>query len=685
MEGAAMQEQVTILMVDDHQENLLALEAVLASSSYRLIGLSSGEDALRYILKENISDLAVILLDVQMPGMNGFETAKLIKAREKSKEIPIIFITAISKSIEHVLQGYHAGSIDYIFKPFNPDLLRMKVEAFVKLHRYHKQIQQQGEMLQRRTRELELMNKVLAKTEAMARMVGDTSVDTFVTFDIRGQIMSVNPAVKRMFQIAEQELKGEHINVLIPGLMVVSNADCSHSLEDPEPEFGLPLNRVVETMGRRNDGQRFCVECHISEANLGEHRFYVCSIRDITEKKQLEEDRKQKTSLLENMVRERTRELLSANEKLKKSQERFIKIFRSSPCLMSIRRVDDGKFIDVNESWLSFSGYEYDEVIGLSCDKLKLVFGETNESAEDAFIQHPGRNLKIRYTTKNGDVRDGLLSTEVIEVNEEKCILKVITDITEKVIYEKEVARLARLNLVGEMAAGIAHEIRNPMTTIHGFLQLSRKNDGNIPNEYIDMMLDELNRANSIITEYLTLAKNKTTDLRPRDLNSIIESLYPLIQAEATLTDKYAMMDYGECPQLLLDEKEIRQLILNLTINGIEAMPAGGTLRVKTFSDHDCVVLEISDQGGGIKEEDLEKLGTPFFTTKEQGTGLGLAVCYSIAARHGAVIDVHTSEKGTTFSVRFRQSKKISDRKQVTEIEESKEAAITVKSIGAKM
>jgi two-component system, sporulation sensor kinase E len=671
MEGANMQELVTILMVDDHQENLLALEAVLVSRSYRLVGLSSGEDALRYILKEDISDLAVILLDVQMPGMNGFETAKLIKARERSKEIPIIFITAISKSIEHVLEGYHAGSIDYIFKPFNPELLRMKVEAFVKMHRYHKQIQLQGEMLQRRTRELELMNKVLAKTEAMARMVGENCVDTFVTFDIWGRIMSVNPAVKRMFDVSEQELKGEHINMLIPGLMAVSTNDKggSPSLEESDPVFRLPQNRMVETMGRRNDGQRFSVECHISEASLGEHRFYVCSIRDITEKKQLEEDRKQKTSLLENMVRERTRELLSANERLKKSQERFIKIFRSSPCLMAIRRVEDKKYIDVNESWLALSGYEYDEVIGYACDKLKLVFDETNESAEDAIVQHPSRNLKIRYTTKNGEVRDGLLSTEVIEVNEEKCILKVITDITEKVIYEKEVARLARLNLVGEMAAGIAHEIRNPMTTIHGFLQLSRKNNGNIPNEYIDMMLDELNRANSIITEYLTLAKNKTTDLHPRDLNSIIESLYPLIQAEATLTDKFALMDYGDCPQLLLDEKEIRQLILNLTINGIEAMPAGGTLRVRTYSDHDQVVLEIADQGEGIKVENLEKLGTPFFTTKEQGTGLGLAVCYSIASRHGASIDVHTSDKGTTFSVRFRSPKKLAEPEQAVEAE----------------
>jgi two-component system, sporulation sensor kinase E len=643
-----MQDQVTILMVDDHQENLFTLEAVLAPRAYRLVGLSSGEDALRYILKEDISDVAVILMDVQMPGMNGFEAAKLIKSRDKSREIPIIFITAISKSIEHVLEGYHAGSVDYVFKPFNPDLLRFKVEAFVKMHRYHRKIKRQGAMLQRRTRELELMNKVLAKTEAMARLVGDTSVDTFVTFDGKGRIMSVNPAVKKMFGIKENALLGEHINGLIPGLLAGLESGSE------TPEFQIPVNRVVETFGIRSDGTRISVECHIGEAVLEEHRFYVCSIRDITEKKRLEEERQQKTSLLENMVRERTRELLSANEKLKKSQERFKMIFRSSPSLISIRRIDDKRYIDVNESWLAYSGFHYNEVVGTSADILQVVIDSNMESVDDWFSAYPLRNMKIRYTTKSGEARDGLLSTEVIEVDEEKCLLIVITDITEKVVYEKEVSRLARLNLVGEMAAGIAHEIRNPMTTIHGFLQLSKKNKGSIPNEYIDMMLDELNRANSIITEYLTLAKNKTTDLRMCDLNSIIESLHPLIQAEATLTDKFMVVAYGSCPKLMLDEKEIRQLILNLAINGIEAMPPGGTLNIKTYQENEEVVLEIADQGEGIKEADLEKLGTPFFTTKENGTGLGLAMCYSIAARHKATIDVHTSNTGTVFCVRFR-------------------------------
>ncbi|MFA4886504.1 MAG: ATP-binding protein, partial [Desulfotomaculaceae bacterium] len=109
-----------------------------------------------------------------------------------------------------------------------------------------------------------------------------------------------------------------------------------------------------------------------------------------------------------------------------------------------------------------------------------------------------------------------------------------------------------------------------------------------------------------------------------------------------------------DIPYIDLDEKEIRQLILNLVRNGFEAMPSGGTLTIKTFRDSGEVVLAVKDGGKGIGPEILEKIGTPFFTTKDTGTGLGLAVCYSIAARHNARIEIETGPKGTNFYVRFK-------------------------------
>ena len=128
---------VEILLVDDRPENLLALEAILEPLNQTLIRAHSGDEALRKLL---LHDFAVILLDVQMPGINGFETARIIKSRERTKYIPIIFLTAISKEEEYVFEGYSVGAVDYLAKPFKPDILRSKVGVFVELYQKQRQL-----------------------------------------------------------------------------------------------------------------------------------------------------------------------------------------------------------------------------------------------------------------------------------------------------------------------------------------------------------------------------------------------------------------------------------------------------------------------------------------------------------------------------------------------------------------
>ncbi|MFX4263350.1 MEDS domain-containing protein [Pelotomaculum propionicicum] len=230
-------------------------------------------------------------------------------------------------------------------------------------------------------------------------------------------------------------------------------------------------------------------------------------------------------------------------------------------------------------------------------------------------------------------------------------------DMTEQKMIQEEMARLDRLNLIGEMAAGIGHEVRNPMTTIKGFLQLLSEKDRYLQDrEFLDLMIDELDRANSIISEFLSLAKNKNVDIKKRNLNKILNSILPLIQADGQVKDKYINLETQVVSDLLLDEKEIRQLVLNLVRNGLEAMSPGGKMEIRTYSEEDEVVLTVKDSGKGIEPEILEKIGIPFYTTKENGTGLGLAVCYSIASRHNAKIDIKTGTEGTTFSVRFKKT-----------------------------
>ena len=158
-------DRVSILLVDDRPENLLALEAILEPLGQELIRANSGPEALKKVLEV---DLSVILLDVQMPGMNGFEVAEIIKSRERSRTIPIIFLSAISKEDAYVFKGYSMGAVDYVFKPFNPDVLRSKVAVFVDLFLKQREIQRQGDLLREsQKRELELEHRTsLLETEA---------------------------------------------------------------------------------------------------------------------------------------------------------------------------------------------------------------------------------------------------------------------------------------------------------------------------------------------------------------------------------------------------------------------------------------------------------------------------------------------------------------------------------------
>ena len=228
------------------------------------------------------------------------------------------------------------------------------------------------------------------------------------------------------------------------------------------------------------------------------------------------------------------------------------------------------------------------------------------------------------------------------------------TDITEQKIQQKELARLERLNVIGQLAAGISHEVRNPLTTVRGFLQLfSAKPKYQPEKENFALMISEIDRANDIIADFLSLAKSNLNNSKLFNLNDVIAKIFPMLQADAFHNNKEVSLDLTPLNDIVINENEIKQLILNLVRNALEASPECAEVIIRTYQKNGRHILEVEDHGAGIPEDIQAKIGTPFFTTKEAGTGLGLAISMGIVQRHGAILDFVTGNRGTTFRIIF--------------------------------
>ncbi|SEG76996.1 ATP-binding protein [Paenibacillus sp. UNC499MF] len=253
-----------------------------------------------------------------------------------------------------------------------------------------------------------------------------------------------------------------------------------------------------------------------------------------------------------------------------------------------------------------------------------------------------------------------LLDSNLLRDNEDQIVgaYIIFKDVTNLRSLEAQVQRSDRLAMIGQIAAGTAHEIRNPLTSIKGFLQVLKKTfeskDMAKEQGYIDVMLDEINRVNELVNEFLLLGKPKNVLLQKIDVSTVIKGILPIINNEAILHKVH--MNYEESrglPPVIADQELLKQVFLNICKNGIEALTDGGTLTIAEKLDPDgrFVNIEVHDTGPGIPVYVIDKIFDPFFTTKEEGTGLGLSVCQRIVHDMGGHIRVSSKGYGTTFTV----------------------------------
>jgi PAS domain S-box-containing protein len=306
LEGAAeSQPPVEILIVDDRPENLLALEAILEPLGQVLVRAHSGDEALRLLLTH---DFAMILLDVQMPGINGFETARLIKSRERTKYIPIIFLTAISKDEEYIFEGYSVGAVDYMAKPFQPDILRSKVNVFVDLFQKQRQLAAQQQLLadaQRRELELRHMREIYESEARFSEIVG-SAMDAIVVFDADGRISLFNAAAERMFCAPASTATGANVREYFPEPVRDETLEriCRGSTtgEGTCATEQLESEHVLAFTGKRATGEEFPIEATASCLDIRGKRTYTLIVRDISERRRAEEALQRQATSLERAM-----------------------------------------------------------------------------------------------------------------------------------------------------------------------------------------------------------------------------------------------------------------------------------------------------------------------------------------------------------------------------------------------
>jgi len=218
-------------------------------------------------------------------------------------------------------------------------------------------------------------------------------------------------------------------------------------------------------------------------------------------------------------------------------------------------------------------------------------------------------------------------------------------------LAEQALAHADSLSVIGQLAAGVAHEIRNPLATLKGFIQLLQA--GLYKKEYFDILLSELDRIQFIVDQFLQLAKPQQTEFTYHNPVELMNDIIALLTSQANLCNVTIHTEYlHDVPLIQCDQRQLKQVFLNLLKNAIEAMPDGGNIVVTIKRSENELLIRIADEGCGIAPDQLAKLGEPFYSTKEKGMGLGLMVCYRIIENHGGTIRVESEVgKGTTFSI----------------------------------
>jgi len=384
--------------------------------------------------------------------------------------------------------------------------------------------------------------------------------------------------------------------------------------------------------------------------------------------------------VLKALVQAKERLKQKAEEKLRESEERYRKTFDASPYSITISRLSDSRFLEVNEAFCKMTGYSKEEVIGKTSFDLNLYISTADRNRLLDALKTDGEvtNLETQFRKKNGEVIIGLFSARTLQYEGHECMVALVADITERKEAEKERERLEaqlrqaqKMEAIGTLAGGIAHDFRNILQAIMGYSEILMLDldEAGVGQEEVREIRRAAERASELTQQLLTFGRKVESKLRPVDLNHEIRQAHKLLERILPKTISIQLNLDKDIEKINADPAQIEQVLLNLAINARDAMPDGGRLIIETgavkLDEKYCemhlgarpgkyALLSVTDTGQGMDKETVEHIFEPFYTTKGsgKGTGLGLAMVYGIVKSHGGYIVCYSEPRlGTSFKI----------------------------------